>query len=74
MSKLFEQAVERVRRLPARQQDEAAELLLSIIEHDSDQVQLSADQSEEVARRLRDSPLTYATDDEVEALYRKLER
>ena len=70
---LFEQVVEKIRRLPNDQQDEAAELLLSIIDQDPDRVRLSAEQRAKVARRLQDSALTYATDEEGEELYRKLD-
>ena len=52
--------------------DDAAEFLMSFVEHDPDAVQLSLDQQKEVARRINDPDRTLATDDEVEAVYRKL--
>lgn len=72
MTELFEQAIAKVRKLPDRRQDEAAELLLSLVEHDPATIQLSPEQVAEIERRLNDPTLTYATDEEVDALYRKL--
>jgi hypothetical protein len=70
MTKLLDQAIEEVRRLPTERQDEAAELLKSFAAQDPDQVRLSPGQVAEVARRLALPEPDYAADAEVEAFYR----
>lgn len=42
MTKLLDVAIARLRQLPADRQDEAAELLLSLIDQDPDDLQLSS--------------------------------
>jgi hypothetical protein len=55
MSKRPDDAVERIRRLPSDRQDEAADLLLSLLEQEPGSVRLSPAQAEEVARRLSET-------------------
>lgn len=70
MTKRLEQAIEKLRELPAERQDDAAELLLSILEHEPDSIQLSDDQVAEVEHRLRE-PTRLVPHSEVEAFFRK---
>ncbi len=72
MTKLLDQAVANVRFPPSERQDEVAEVRLSILEQEPETLQLSQEQLQEVARRLGDPDLTYASDEDAAALYRKL--
>ena len=71
MTKLLDKAIERIRHLPDARQDEAAEILLSMATQDPDAVRLSSKQESEVRRRLK-APPTYATDEQVSEVFRKL--
>jgi len=70
---LLDEAVAKVRKLPAERQQEAAELLLEIAEHDPNEYRLSAEQHAEVSRRLG-SPPDYASDAEVAEVFDRLLR
>ena len=63
-------AITRVRQLPPARQDEAAEVLMSLVEQDADAVQLTTEQAAEVRRRLA---LTAETvpHDEVQARFQR---
>ncbi|MBT3557279.1 MAG: hypothetical protein HOC63_12220 [Rhodospirillales bacterium] len=68
MTKLLEQAIEKARLLPVERQDEAAQVLLSIVEQsEPDAPQLNDEQIAEVKRR-RESR-NYATEEEVAAFF-----
>lgn len=69
MTKLLEKAVAKVRRLPDHRQDEAAEILLSVVEQDPDSIQLSSQQIVEVERRI-DERAEGVTHEEVRAFFR----
>ncbi|MBF0379679.1 MAG: hypothetical protein HQL69_01595 [Magnetococcales bacterium] len=70
MTDLLEQAIEKVRLLPANRQDEVAHILLSVVEQDAqDAPRLTNEQVEEVSRRLKDRQ--YASDEEVTAFFQK---
>jgi len=71
MSKLLEKSIEKLRELPSDRQDDAAELLLSMVLHEPDSIRLSDDQVAEVERRLKE-PSQYGTHSEVEAFFKKL--
>ena len=71
MTKLLEQAIAKVRRLSAERQDEAAEVLLNMVEHDPHSLQLSDEQVGEVRQRLK-STSEGATHQEVHAFFQKL--
>ncbi len=73
MSDLLDEVVAKVRQLPRERQDEAAEILLSVVEHDPSDYQLSAEQRAEVRRRLA-GPMDHATDAEVEEAFNRLSR
>jgi len=70
---LLDEAVARVRKLPAERQQEAAEMLLEIAEHDPNEYRLSPEQYAEVSRRLA-SPPDYASDTEVAEVFDRLLR
>ena len=74
MTKLLEQAVEQVRKLPEEDQDAAADVLFAHIANEDRRYRLSADQVEEVKRirgRLQTGETRLATDDEMSALWKK---
>jgi hypothetical protein len=74
MTKLLEQAVAQARELTAEEQDAAADALFAHIANEDRRYQLSADQIEEVKRireRLRSGETRLATDDEMQALWKK---
>ena len=71
MTKLFDKAGHRIREMSPQQQDEAAEVLISIAQQDNEAVQLSADQIAEIKHRLSE-PAVYATDEQVESLFQKM--
>ncbi|MGF1609294.1 MAG: hypothetical protein ACFCUQ_07855 [Kiloniellales bacterium] len=73
MTKLLDDVIERIRRLPSDRQDEAAEVLLSLLEQDPDSVRLSPAQAEEVTRRLGE-PSDYASHAEVGAYFKQKAR
>ena len=66
MTERLEEAIAKVRKLPRDRQDEAAELLLSVVEEGSATFCLTTEQVAEVERRLDQSP-EYATHEEVRA-------
>ena len=69
MTKLLEEAIEKARRLPESRQDDAAEILLTVVaQSDADAPQLSAEQVEEVQRRRENRE--YASDEEVASFFR----
>ncbi len=67
MTELLERAIAKLQDLPSDLQDEAAEVLLNVIEKRMD-VQLTREQAQEVARRL-DTPAGFATHKEVAAFF-----
>ena len=68
MTERLEEAIAKVRKLPPDRQDEAAAILLSMIEQDSNAPRLTPQQAAEVQRRLAESP-QYVPHDEVRASY-----
>jgi putative addiction module component (TIGR02574 family) len=74
MTKLLDQAIEQARELPAEEQDALAEALFAHIANDDQPYRLTAGQVEEVRRRqmdLRDGKTQLATDEEVEAVWKR---
>jgi hypothetical protein len=71
MSKLLERAMAEIRRLPENRQDEAAAILLDFAAQESSADHLSPEQIADLEDRLASAP-DYATDEEVEALFRRL--
>jgi hypothetical protein len=71
MSKLLDRAVAEIRRLPEDRQDEAAAILLDFAAQEPGANHLSPEQISDLEDRLASAP-DYATDEEVEALFRRL--
>ena len=71
MTKLLEQAIAKARSLPDDRQDEAAALLMSVVEQDTSTVQLDAAQIAEVEARLAETAPKYALHEEVRAFFHK---
>ncbi len=69
MIERLEKAIARLRSLPKERQEDAAELILSLVEHDSDSLQLTDAQAAEVERRMRE-PSGFVAHAEVEAFLR----
>ena len=68
MTERLEEAIAKVRRLPRDRQDEAAELLLSVVEDNPNALRLTPQQVAEVERRLG-KPSQYAPHEEVRAFF-----
>jgi hypothetical protein len=71
MNKHLDEAITRLKSLPEERQREAADLLFDFIDQTSSDVYLTADQIEEIKRRLSDSE-PYASDEEVRATFDRL--
>ncbi len=71
MTVLLEKAIARLRKLPSDRQDEAAELLMSMVEQDPAAIQLSASQIAEIEGRLGDASPSYASHAEVRSFFQK---
>ena len=66
MTERLEEAIAKARKLPRDRQDEAAELLLSMVQDNPDALRLTPEQVAEVERRLK-QPSRYAPHEEVRA-------
>jgi hypothetical protein len=74
MTKRLEEAVAQARELPEEEQDELAEMLFALMSIDEGDYALTPEQVEEVKRRqaeLRSGKGRFATDVEMEALWKK---
>jgi len=70
MTKLLQEAIEKVHALPDERQDEAAEILLAMVAQSAPETPRLTDAQADVVRtRLADTEL--ATDEEVTAFYQK---
>ena len=75
MTKLLEKALEAVRRLPPDSQDEIALAILTLTGNDGDPEEIDAAHLAAVLEGLAQAKRRqYATDDEVEAVFRRFER
>lgn len=75
MTELLEEATARVRELPPKQQDMAAEAIFAVVERDQPRYRLTPEQIEEVRRTqadLKAGRTRLLTDEEVEAMWRRL--
>jgi hypothetical protein len=70
MTKLLNKVFETLSAMPHDRQDEVARMLLDLVEQDQSRLRLSDDQRAEVEKRLK-APAEYASDEEVEAFFRK---
>jgi putative addiction module component (TIGR02574 family) len=74
MTKLLEDAIAQARKLPENEQDAVAEALFAHIASSDVSYRLTDDQVEEVKRRqqaLREGKSRFATDEEMDALWKK---
>jgi|HubBroStandDraft_4_1064222.scaffolds.fasta_scaffold79195_3 hypothetical protein len=72
MTKLFEQAVETVRGLPAEMQDDLARMLLQLAGEDQPVLQLSAEEAASFDESLAQADRgEFATDEQVRAIWAK---
>jgi hypothetical protein len=72
MSKLLEQAIEEVRKLPEPEQDEAAELLFALAEKAKGPYRLSEEELAAVERGIAAADRgEFATDEEMDALFKR---
>ena len=71
-SKLLEQAIAEVRKLPEARQNEAAEVLLGLVAQDPGAVALTEAQLRDLQARMNDDQETRASREEVSDLYRRL--
>jgi hypothetical protein len=72
-AKNLEELIERVRRWPEQRQQDAAEVLLEMERQDSSGYRLTDAQAEEVARiqlEIREGKATFATDEQMAALWK----
>jgi hypothetical protein len=72
MIKQLDDAIGRLRELPADRQQAAAELLLDFLDRDEEDIELSADQIAEIKRRLAEDDI--ATDEEVKDFFDRTKR
>ena len=71
MTEILEIAIEKAKVLSNRRQDDVGRMVLAMIEQDSSELTLSAEQQKEVRRRL-DAPIDLVPDAEMTAFSRKL--
>lgn len=74
---LLDEAVARVRTLPASEQELAAEMIFAVVHRNDPQPTLTADQVDEVRRiraGLRDGSVALATEEEVAEMWRSFGR
>jgi hypothetical protein len=71
MNKHLDDAIIRVKTLPAERQREVAELLLGYLDQQSEDIRLTPEQIAEIERRLSDDE-PYATDEEVRSTFARL--
>jgi hypothetical protein len=72
MTKLLEEALETVRRLPVESQDEIARAMLALAGSESEPVPLTSEESEAIARsKVAAVSGEFATDDQVREVWAK---
>lgn len=71
MTTRLEQAIAKVRTLPEDVQEEAAALLMSVVEQDPTTVKLNAAQIAEIETRLAEREPEYSLHEEVRAFFHK---
>jgi nickel-dependent lactate racemase len=71
MTEILEIAIEKAKVLSSGRQDDVGKMVLAMIEQDSSQLTLSAEQQNEVRRRLEE-PINLVPDAEMNAFFRKL--
>jgi hypothetical protein len=71
MNKRLEQAIDKLRALPDERQGEVADLLLSFVQQEREDISLTPEQIAEIERRLSDDE-PYATEGEVRETFARL--
>jgi hypothetical protein len=74
MTKLLEEAIAKARTLPEDEQDTVAEVMLSVVDKNWSEYQLTAEQIEQVRRiklEIQEGRAIFATDQEMAALWTK---
>ena len=71
MNQLLEEALEQVKALPEERQQEAAQVLFAFLDQENPERYLSPEQIAEIERRMSDDG-SYATDEEVHAVFARL--
>lgn len=72
MTRLLEQAIVEIRKLPEADQDMAAEMLLSLVRRDAPRYRLTPEQIEEVELAMTEADRDeFATEEEMAALWKK---
>lgn len=74
MSKLLQDVVDRVQRWPEDRQDDAARLLLDFEAQQTGAYRLTAEQVQQVERiqkQVRDGSMQFATDEQMDAFWKK---
>jgi hypothetical protein len=74
MTKLLQDVIERVRQWPEERQDEAAHILLDLEAQRTSRLRLTPEQLAEVKRvrqTIRDGSARFASDEEMEAFWKK---
>lgn len=74
MTKLLRDVIERVRQWPEERQDEAAHILLELEAQRTSRLRLTPEQLAEVKRirqKIRDGSAQFATDEEMDAFWKK---
>jgi hypothetical protein len=72
MNKQLDEAISRLRDLSEERQQAAAVLLLDFLEHDQNEVELTAEQIAEIEAALKDDAV--ASDDEVKAFFARFSK
>lgn len=76
MTRLLEDAIAEIRKRPAAEQDLAAEMLMGFVRSRDEDCQLTPEQIAEVEdtlRQIEDGTMTFATEEEVAAMWRRFE-
>jgi hypothetical protein len=71
MTEILEIAIEKAKVLSSLRQDDVGKMVLAMIEQDNSELALSAEQQNEVRRRL-DRPIDLVPEAEMNAFFRKL--
>ncbi len=72
MTKLLEKAIAKIRKLPPERQEDAAAILLAIVEQVESSLRLTPDQIEEVEASVREADAgRFVEQEEIERLFKK---
>lgn len=77
MTKLLEEAIAEIRRLPEAEQDRAAELLLGLVQRSAQAYELTPEQAAEVesiVRGMDEGTMVFATEEEMAAIWARFGR